>query len=162
MRRLIRQIHSDNGGQALILALIFFTIGAILIVPELSLAAGSNNLVKINSENLNASYASNAGVEYGLWVLSNISPPGGNYSGTYKLDGQSSDPPMINGMEVTVTIGAGTLQVSLGNNVYTYQISCVSTDPNTGKTSSPLQAQAVQIQTALGMPPNQYYEVLRQ
>ncbi len=133
-----------------------------MLIPALSLAADSNKLVNIKTENLSASYAADAGVQYGLWVLSNISPPSGNYSGTYRLDGTASDPPTVNGLAVTVTIGPGTLQPSLGSNVYAYPITSLSTDPVTGKTFSPLQAQAVQIQTALGTSPNQYYEVIRQ
>jgi hypothetical protein len=159
MKRLIRQIHTDNRGQVLILVMLFFVLGAILLTPELSLAAGSLKLDNTKGENLNASYAANAGVEYGLWMLSHLS---GNYSGTFKLDGQGSDPPIINGLAVTVTIGTGTLQSSLGNNVYTYPVTSVATDPATGRTFAPLQAQAVQIQTAIGTSPNQYYEVIRQ
>jgi len=162
MRSLIKQIHTDNRGQILILVMIFFALGSIVLIPALSLAAGANKLVNIKTENLNASYAADAGVQYGLWVLSNISPPNGHYSGTYRLDGTASDPPLVNGLAVTITIGAGTLQPSLGNNVYTYPITSLSADPVTGKTFTPLQAQGVQIQTAIGISPNQYYEVLRQ
>jgi hypothetical protein len=142
----------------MILALAFFALGLLILTPELSLAAASDKLVSVKAEKLETSYAANAGIEYGLCLLSN---PNGTYNGTYKLDGQGSDPAPINGMTVTLTIGSGSPLPNLGNNVYSYPITSQAMDLANGETFT-MQAQGVQIQTLLGTPPNQYYEVIRQ
>jgi len=154
--KVLNRLHRRNRGEILVLALIFLAVGALVVPPELSLAISSQNLVKIKSEQLEMSYAANAGIEYAMSILSN---PNGTYSGSYNINGQGTNPSLVDGMAVVVTIGTASLTFPGNNSCYTYPISAQATDPGNGK-SHTLQAQAIQVQTPIGNPP--YYTVARQ
>ena len=76
MIRLLKQLISNEKGQALPIVLALLVLGGLTIVPSLNYAATSLNHNRIIDKGIDGVYAADAGVEYALWCLTdNTSPP---------------------------------------------------------------------------------------
>ena len=62
-------MRSGERGYALILVLILLAVGALLLVPTLSLASTTLKSKQITTDILMEQYARDGGVEYALWEL---------------------------------------------------------------------------------------------
>lgn len=75
MVRLLKQIISNEKGQALPLVLALLVLGGLTIAPSLSYANTSLNSSRMLEEGVNGLYAADAGVENTLWCMENGIPP---------------------------------------------------------------------------------------
>ena len=77
MVRLLKQLLSNEKGQALPIVLCLLAIGGLTIASSLNYATTNLNAGRIIDEGIKGIYAAEAGVENALWCLENgISPPG--------------------------------------------------------------------------------------
>lgn len=75
MVRLLKQIISNEKGQALPLVLALLVLGGLTIAPSLSYANTSLNSSRMLEEGVKGVYAADAGVENTLWCMENGIPP---------------------------------------------------------------------------------------
>lgn len=95
MKRIANKLIRDEKGQALILVVLLLLVGALIITPLLGFMSTGIRAGQTFETKMDEFYAADAGVENGLWKLSNDPPA----SYPYPLP-----MPNINGKSVTVTI----------------------------------------------------------
>ena len=114
---LIKRIHKTESGQALILALIFLLVGAIMLPPLLGFMTTGLKAGELYEEKMDEVYAADAGVEDAVYkMISNadaLEDLGDGESYSYSL------PTNVNDLQVDVTVTKLTLiQGILGEDEY--------------------------------------------
>ena len=75
MIRLLKQLISNEKGQALPIVLALLVLGGLTIAPSLNYAATTINHGRVIDRCVNGIYAADAGVEYALWCLTDSTSP---------------------------------------------------------------------------------------
>jgi len=102
MKRILGEVKRNQKGVVLPVVLAALALGALIMVPAMSLVSTSLKAGEVAEENVKATYAADAGVEDAIWRMVNDRPSSFPYS--YTLKDSTNRDIVINGMTVDVLV----------------------------------------------------------